>query len=165
DHSGGNKMLKKLHPTIKIFGGSNEITDNVTHNNVIKFEELEITCLHTPCHTKEHICYFFSYQTSPKSIFTGDTLFLAGCGRFNEGPAEQMYNNLCKIIWNLPDKTNIFCGHEYTEKNLKFGLTVEPNNENIKKRLALVQKIPKENGTIPGTIEEEKLTNVFMRVK
>lgn len=67
--------------------------------------------------------------------FAGDTLFLGGCGRFFEGTAEQMHKALIEILGNLPDHTKVFCGHEYSLANLKFGAHVEPDNEEIKKKI------------------------------
>lgn len=66
--------------------------------------------------------------------YTGDTLFLGGCGRFFEGTADQMYQALIGILSTLPDHTKVFCGHEYTLQNLTFALHVEPENNAAKEK-------------------------------
>lgn len=85
-----------------------------------KLGTLTVTPLHTPCHTKGHVCYFVvDPTTGERAVFTGDTLFVAGCGRFFEGDARDMYRNLFHVLARLPEDTWVFCGHEYTRANLK----------------------------------------------
>ena len=96
-------------------------------------------------------------------VFSGDTLFAAGCGRLFEGTAEQMYASLSKIK-NLPAQTLLFCGHEYTVANLKFAATVENGNDMIKERLAeAIKKRERMQPTLPTTLETENQTNPFLR--
>ncbi|KAG5316901.1 GLO2 protein, partial [Acromyrmex heyeri] len=94
-----------------------------------------------------------------------DTLFTGGCGKFFEGTADQMYKALIEILGSLPEETKVYCGHEYTVNNLKFGLHVEPENVAIQQKLDQVH-IQRANNlpTVPSTIKDEKLTNPFMRV-
>jgi hydroxyacylglutathione hydrolase len=88
-----------------------------------------------------------------------------GCGRFFEGTAEQMHYALNEVIAQLPPSTEIYCGHEYTKKNLEFALTVDANNENVKKKLQWAkEKAERKESTVPSTVAEEKLFNPFMRV-
>ncbi|XP_057254128.1 hydroxyacylglutathione hydrolase-like protein isoform X1 [Pezoporus wallicus] len=95
----------------------------------------------------------------------GDTLFVGGCGKFFEGTAEQMYTNLTQILGALPEETKVFCGHEYTVRNLKFALKVEPENEIVKKKLAWAKQRDDEDlPTVPSTLQEEFLYNPFLRV-
>jgi hydroxyacylglutathione hydrolase len=98
-------------------------------------------------------------------VFTGDTLFLGGCGRFFEGTAEQMYSALVEKLSKLDDDTKVFCGHEYSLQNLKYGNHVEPDNVTIQEKIEW-SKAKREAGepTVPSTIAEEKLINPFMRV-
>ncbi|CAH2980137.1 unnamed protein product [Chilo suppressalis] len=170
DHAGGNEELMKLHPDLTVYGGDDRIgalTKKVEHNTQFNIGNLNVQCLFTPCHTSGHICYFV---TSPKEdnesvVFTGDTLFLGGCGRFFEGTADQMYKALITILGTLPDQTKVFCGHEYTLQNLKFALHVEPSNEEIRKKIEWSTERRQEGKpTVPSTIAEEKLYNPFMRV-
>jgi hydroxyacylglutathione hydrolase len=113
-----------------------------------------------------HICYYVeSPDAVQKAVFTGDTLFLGGCGRFFEGTADQMYSALIEKLSILPDNTKVFCGHEYALGNLKFGKHVEPNNQDILNKIKWCEERRAQNEpTVPSTIAEEKLINPFMRV-
>ncbi|KAG8317487.1 hypothetical protein J6590_026641 [Homalodisca vitripennis] len=116
---------------------------------------LEVECLHTPCHTKGHICYVVKPKNQSQAVFTGDTLFIAGCGRFFEGTANQMYDNLYKKLGSLPNDTRVFCGHEYTYANLKFASTVDPNNQAVATKLEWSEKMRAERQpTVPSTIDQ-----------
>ncbi|XP_013143097.1 PREDICTED: hydroxyacylglutathione hydrolase, mitochondrial [Papilio polytes] len=170
DHAGGNENLVKLHPGLEVYGGDDRIgalTRKVMHNSRFNIGNLNVHCLFTPCHTAGHICYFVtpSEEGEDGVVFTGDTLFLGGCGRFFEGTAEQMHHALIDVLSNLPNQTKVFCGHEYSLQNLNFALHVEPQNEKIKEKITW-SKQRREEGkpTVPSTIAEEKLYNPFMRV-
>ncbi|GAB4832108.1 Hydroxyacylglutathione hydrolase cytoplasmic [Ancistrocladus abbreviatus] len=161
--------MRQLVPGIKVFGGSLDnvkgCTDKVDNGERISLgAEVRILCLHTPCHTNGHISYYVTDKEENPAVFTGDTLFIAGCGKFFEGTAEQMYQSLCVTLASLPKPTQVFCGHEYTVKNLQFALTVEPENVKIKEKLSWAQN-QRNTGlpTIPSTIEGELETNPFMR--
>ncbi|KAH9640711.1 hypothetical protein HF086_007282 [Spodoptera exigua] len=164
DHAGGNEELAKQVPGIEVYGGDDRIgalTKKVEHNTIFNVGNLLVQCLFTPCHTMGHICY---YVTTPEEGSDGDTLFLAGCGRFFEGNAEQMYNAF-SILGSLPDNTKVYCGHEYTLQNLKFAAHVEPSNEEVIKKIAWSEQRREEGKpTVPSTIGEEKKYNPFMRV-
>lgn len=119
DHAGGNEKLVSMFKDnpLQVFGGDDRIgalTDKVKQGDTLKIGNLNVTCYHTPCHTSGHICYFVEGPKGEKAVFTGDTLFLGGCGRFFEGNAEQMYSALIEKLGTLPDETQVFCGHEYT---------------------------------------------------
>lgn len=116
--------------------------------------------LHTPCHTQDSICYLFE-DGNDRAVFTGDTLFIGGCGRFFEGTAEEMDTALNKILAALPDDTKVFPGHEYTKGNIKFGVQVI-QSEAIKKLEAFATSNKQTQGKF--TIGDEKLFNVFMRL-
>jgi len=187
---------------------------------IIKLGSSTIECMFTPCHTTGHICYYLKSEDitlQKPAVFTGkddsrliekklcscnnslhfllhslgDTLFIAGCGRFFEGTPQQMHSALIEKLGNLPLETvslfcvcslftwvmleqkitfyiilqQVFCGHEYTVNNLKFALKVEPNNEKIKQKLTWSEtQRSKKAPTVPSTIEDEKETNPFMRV-
>uniref|UniRef100_A0ACD5XKJ7 Uncharacterized protein n=2 Tax=Avena sativa TaxID=4498 RepID=A0ACD5XKJ7_AVESA len=171
DHAGGNEKMRLLVPGIKVYGGSLDnvkgCTDQVENGTKLSVgKEIEILCLHTSCHTKGHISYYLSStEEEDPAVFTGDTLFIAGCGRFFEGTAEQMYQSLCVTLGSLPKSTRVYCGHEYTVKNLQFMLTVEPENEKVKQKLEWAQKQREANQpTVPSTIGDEFEINTFMRV-
>jgi len=97
------------------------------------------------------------------NAFTGDTLFLMGCGRLFEGDPRMMWTSLSKLM-TLPDDTNIYCGHEYTESNGRFALTLEPGNPALKARMAQVAATRAAGKpTVPATLALEKQTNPFLR--
>ncbi|XP_076998338.1 hydroxyacylglutathione hydrolase, mitochondrial isoform X4 [Tamandua tetradactyla] len=141
DHAGGNEKLVKLLPGLKVYGGDDRIgalTHKVTHLSTLQVGSLIVKCLSTPCHTSGHICYFVNKPGSSEApaVFTGDTLFVAGCGKFYEGTADEMHKALLEILGRLPPDTKVYCGHEYTINNLKFARHVEPNNVAIQEKLA-----------------------------
>ena len=168
DHAGGNGKLCKKFNNLQVYGGDDRIealTNKVKHDDSFNIGGLKVCCLATPCHTTGHICYYIAGDQDPPAVFTGDTLFAGGCGRFFEGTAEQMYNALIQILGSLPNETKVYCGHEYTENNLKFGKSVEPGNEAIRQKIEVVRvQCEKHRPTVPSTIGEEKQTNPFMRV-
>jgi len=112
------------------------------------------------------VCVCIESEGEPGVVFTGDTLFIAGCGRFFEGSATDMYRALVEILGSLPPSTLVYCGHEYTVKNLKFAATVEPNSKAVADKLAWA-KAQRDKGqpTVPSTIAEEFTFNPFMRVR
>ncbi|KAG5600377.1 hypothetical protein H5410_031747 [Solanum commersonii] len=171
DHAGGNDKIKQLIPGIKIYGGSVDnvrgCTDKVENGDRVSLGvDISILSLHTPAHTKGHISYYVTdKEGEDPAVFTGDTLFIAGCGKFFEGTAEQMYQSLCVTLGSLPKPTLVYCGHEYTVKNLQFALTVEPDNAKIAQKLAWAERQRRVGlPTIPSTIQEEFESNPFMRV-
>ncbi|KAG8988949.1 Cytoplasmic glyoxalase II, partial [Tulasnella sp. 427] len=166
DHSGGNEAFASQNPSIKIYGGSSRcsaMTDEVKDGDVLKVgANITVKCMATPCHTQDSICFYVTdSQTSQKGVFTGDTLFIGGCGRFFEGTGAEM-NKALSSLGTLPDETVTYPGHEYTASNFKFGISVEPDNEAIKKGIKLAQ----ENKITTGltTIADEKQFNVLMRL-
>ena len=165
DHTGGNLEIKEKY-NCKIIGSMKDekripgIDIKLQNNDIFKFGNIEFKIILVPGHTSGHICF---YSEKEKIIFTGDTLFSLGCGRVFEGTYSQMLESLNKIK-NLPKETNIYCGHEYTKRNLDFCLEIDSNNHFLKnKEKWLVSKIGKKEPTLPVTIEEELSTNIFLR--
>jgi hydroxyacylglutathione hydrolase len=114
----------------------------------------------TPGHTMTHVIFHFP---NLRAIFTGDTLFCGGCGRILEGTPAVMLQSLIKCI-GVEDITSVYCGHEYTEENLLFATTVEPDNKDVWQRLADVKYLQRRNlPTVPSTIAVERATNPFLR--
>jgi hydroxyacylglutathione hydrolase len=163
DHTGGNDGLlagRKLH----VYGHTGDqgripgLTHGVDEGDEISVGELHGKVIFIPGHTTGHIAYLFE-----KNLFCGDSLFTAGCGRLFEGTAEQMQASLTKLL-ALPDDTKVYCGHEYTESNLRFAMTLEPSNHKLLSRFERVQALRARGvSTVPSTIEEEKQTNPFLR--
>ena len=165
DHVGGNKDLKSKFPDLIIYGYESdrgripEQTEFLKMGDEVRFGEQCGTFLHNPGHTTGAITYVFG-----EIAFTGDTLFAGGCGRIFEGNAYQMYDSINEKLGRLSDHTKIYFGHEYTQANLYFALSVESDNEDIQKKLESVKKLRSlAKFTTPTTLAEERLTNPFMR--
>ena len=165
DHVGGNAELKKKYSS-KILGFEKdkkripEIDVLLNDGQEFKIGNLSFKTIFIPGHTSGHIAFYFKKE---KIVFTGDTLFSLGCGRVFEGTYQQMFNSLNKIK-NLPEDTKIFCGHEYTKKNLEFCLKFNPNNHYlIDKEKEIEAKIKSKKPTIPSTLKDEIRTNIFLR--
>ncbi|KAJ3480322.1 hypothetical protein NLI96_g8432 [Meripilus lineatus] len=166
DHSGGNQAT--AFPNAPIYGGSKKIpalTDLVKHNDAFCIAEtIHVQCIATPCHTQDSICYHVTSASDPShpgGVFTGDTLFIAGCGRFFEGTPSEMHSSL-SLLSHLPPQTIIYNGHEYTSSNLAFAKSVDPNNPGVKRLEELVRGNKCTTGLT--TIEDEKEWNPFMRL-
>jgi len=166
DHVGGNEKLKNKYNS-RILGFENDKNriphiDNVLKDNQeFKIGTLNFTTIFIPGHTRGHVAFYFKKE---RVVFSGDTLFSLGCGRVFEGTYKQMFQSLNKLK-NLPGETKVYCGHEYTFKNLEFCLKFNPNNDFLKKKkddikLSLKNKKP----TIPSTIADEIKANIFFRV-
>ncbi|CAG8657394.1 1381_t:CDS:2, partial [Ambispora leptoticha] len=176
DHSGGNTEFVKQKPGIKVYGGDDripEITEKLTHEQEFKIgNNINVRTLHTPCHTTGSISYYLTdiSDDNQKAVFTGDTLFIGGCGRFFEGTGQDMHTSLNQILGSLPPETKVYCGHEYTESNLQFALSVDPNNQALKNKISWVESggfgsiKDRPVVTVPSTIGGEKDFNPFMRV-
>ena len=165
DHTGGNLELKKKY-NCKIIGSLRDekkipgIDVKLEHDDIFKFGNIKFKIILVPGHTNGHICF---YSDKEKIIFTGDTLFSLGCGRVFEGTYSEMLQSLKKIK-DLPKDTNIYCGHEYTKKNLDFCKKVEIDNNLLKeKKKWLDLRINKRIPTLPITLGEELDTNIFLR--
>lgn len=163
DHVGGNADLLAALPDLAVYGFDDRIpglTRQVRDGDSIRVGKLEARVIFIPAHTSGHIAYHFE---SERSVFTGDTLFAAGCGRLFEGDAAMMIASLSKLL-ALPDETAVYFGHEYTEKNLRFARRLEPNNADIRaKHEWAVAQNEKRAPTTPTTIASEKQTNPFFR--
>jgi len=174
DHIGGTLDLLDHWPKAAVVASKADIkripfqTISVSDKDEIYFMGCQVKVLDVAGHTKAHIAYYLPPQNgiaSSPSLFCGDTLFGAGCGRLFEGTAENMYKALGRLN-SLPENTKIYCAHEYTEANLRWAETIRPNDLSIKKRLKEVT-IKRGKGllSIPSSIREERETNLFIRAK
>lgn len=166
DHSGGNsKVLSQLPEQVPVVGGKDCQAVSETPSNGSKFsigKNIEVTALYTPCHTQDSICWFMEDKSkNERVVFTGDTLFIGGCGRFFEGTPTEMNTALNKTLAALPDDTRVFPGHEYTKANVKFLMKIAGDDPEVKR----LDKLAKENRETQGlsTIGDEKKWNLFMR--
>jgi hydroxyacylglutathione hydrolase len=174
DHSMANPELARAFdvPVIGYRGDADRIpgfTDGVEEGDRVRVGSLEAEVVFIPAHTRGHIAYVF-----PGAVFSGDTLFAAGCGRLFEGTPAMMHEALCVKLARLADDTKVYCGHEYTQSNLRFALSVEPGNQALQEKMLRVGERRAKAApdwhdatdaemTIPSTIGEERATNPFMR--
>jgi len=163
DHTGGNPGLLEHFP-LEVYGHMADkgripgLTHPLNDGDEVRIGELTGKVLFIPGHTRGHIAYLFENK-----LFCGDTLFVAGCGRLFEGTAEQMHDSLSKLL-QLPANTLVYCGHEYTEKNIQFALTLEPNNKHLTEKMQRARSLrAKGISTVPSTMAEEMETNPFLR--
>ncbi len=163
DHTGGNEGLLAAR-RLDVYGHKSDqsrifgLSHGVDDRDEIRIGELKGEVLFIPGHTTGHVAYHFG-----NSLFCGDTLFTAGCGRIFEGTPEMMHGSLSKLM-GLRDDTKIYCGHEYTENNLRFAITLEPKNPKLVSRYERVQaQRARGVATVPSTLEEEKQSNPFLR--
>jgi hydroxyacylglutathione hydrolase len=158
DHVGGVAALADAHPGIEVIahvhdrGRIPRVTRFVEEGDEVALGELRARIVHNPGHTLGAISYVAAGR-----VFTGDTLFGAGCGRLFEGTAEQMYASLTKLA-ALPPETRVYFGHEYTEANLRFAAAAEPDNGAVGARVAALR-----TPSTPSTIADELATNPFVR--
>tara|TARA_Y100001968_G_scaffold163862_1_gene149912 strand:- start:530 stop:1291 length:762 start_codon:yes stop_codon:yes gene_type:complete len=172
DHTGGTKELIRQWPKAEVIASKADInripfqTISVKDKDELMINGYQITVIEIPGHTKFHIAFHLKNRNNKQSVlFCGDTLFAGGCGRLLEGTAENMFLSL-KRLNALPPETEIYCGHEYTEANLRWAESLFPNNFAIKKRLELIIKQRKLRiTTLPSTLEEERKTNLFIRAR
>ncbi|TVY19887.1 putative hydroxyacylglutathione hydrolase [Lachnellula arida] len=164
DHAGGNNKLLAFSEFKgkPIIGGKDceGVTQTPKNGEGFKIGDIAVKALYTPCHTQDSICWFMEDSTG-KVVFTGDTLFHGGCGRFFEGSAEEMNTALNKTLASIPDDTKVYPGHEYTKANVKFAVSVS-QSEPVKKLEAFAENNKETQGKF--TIGDEKKHNVFMRM-
>lgn len=165
DHTGGVLGLKREFGC-EVIGPSGEaqripgLDRKVQEPEKLDLGGTEVRVLDTPGHTIGHVSYWLP---DAGVAFVGDTLFAMGCGRVLEGTPEMMWKSLAKIA-SLPPETQIYCGHEYTLSNAKFGLSIEPDNARLVQRAAEVERMRAEGKqTLPTRLGLELETNVFLR--
>uniref|UniRef100_A0A8C2ZHP7 PNKD metallo-beta-lactamase domain containing n=1 Tax=Cyclopterus lumpus TaxID=8103 RepID=A0A8C2ZHP7_CYCLU len=169
DHSGGNKGLKRIHSSCRVYGNAADnipgLTHPLSHKDSVRVGRMHFKALFTPGHTVGHMIYLLEGQVvdAPSSLFSGDLVFLSGCGRMFEGSATTMLSSLDTVA-SLSDETLLWPGHEYAEDNLLFAAEVEPRNaarEN--KSQWVLQQRGQKLCTSPSTIGEERQYNPFLR--
>jgi len=157
DHTGGNRALKEMFGALVVGPESDShripaIDIGVGEKAGWEFAGRKVAVLEVPGHTLGAITFVLE-----GNAFTGDTLFVMGCGRVFEGDPAMMTASLDKLA-ALPDETKIWCGHEYAASNGRFALTLEPGNAALQ---AKVKNLPRLS--VPSTMAEEKATNPFLR--
>jgi len=164
DHTGGNAALRAAGA--RITGPAAEagkiptLDATVGEGDMVRIGTTVAEVWHVPGHTAGHIAF---HLADAAAIFTGDTLFALGCGRLFEGTAAEMFANMQRYA-TLSDATQVYCGHEYTQSNGRFALTVEPGNHALAARMTAVDTARAAGeATVPTSIGLERATNPFLR--
>jgi hydroxyacylglutathione hydrolase len=167
DHTAGVPELKQAFPGCRIYGPQREglslIEYRLQQGAAVRLPELdlEFDVLDIPGHTLGHIAYYCLRQSL---LFCGDTLFSAGCGRLHEGTAEQLHASL-RSLAGLPGATVVYCGHEYTLRNIAFAKQVEPHNAALQAFERRVLRLcDAHTPTLPTHLSDELAVNPFLRV-
>lgn len=164
DHTGGVEGLIAAYPDAVVYGPKNlkisGIDQRLTEGDSLFLHdpEIELKVLETPGHTMDHIVFY-----NDELLFCGDTLFSGGCGRMFEGTPEVFYRSLQKLS-RLPEKTKVYCTHEYTLANLAFASHVDPENISLQEyqTWATAQR-DNDQITLPSSIAKQKQINPFLR--
>jgi len=165
DHTAGVMELKSATGS-RVIGPAplsqniDGLDETLNDGDTFVFAGLEVRTIHTPGHTKDMINF---YLPDENLIFTGDTLFTMGCGRLFECDANTMHESLAKLT-ALPPDTVVYSSHEYTLANVKFALSVDPDNPVLRSRASHVESLRADGKpTVPSTLQEELDTNPFLR--
>jgi hydroxyacylglutathione hydrolase len=155
DHTAGIEDLKNKTGCKVIAFGEPEF---------LRLENVDIKIIATPGHTRDSVCYYVQPSEEHAGVlFTGDTLFIGGCGRPMECDVSILWDSLRKIA-ALPDDTLLYPGHDYTAENYEFALTIEPDNKVVEKCIQEIRDCQQSGRpTVPSSIGKEKMTNVFLR--
>lgn len=161
DHVGGTLELLAARPGLEVVGFAGDraripgITREVAAGDEVELGESRARIIENPGHTTGAISFF----VDGVAVFTGDTMFGAGCGRLFEGTAAQMATSMATLA-ALPPATRVYFGHEYTASNLRFAAAVEPDNAAVAARAAAIVAGV---ATSPSTVADERATNPFVR--
>lgn len=165
DHIGGVDDLRKATGAV-VWGAAADavrlpaLDRTVAANETVHLLGEEMIVLDVPGHTIGHIAFYFELSGL---LFSADSLMALGCGRLFEGTPDQMWSSL-QLLLALPDDVTVCSGHEYTQSNARFALSVDPHNENLQLR---AQKIELDRNvgkaTVPSRLGDEKATNPFLR--
>ncbi|MBN9161758.1 MAG: hydroxyacylglutathione hydrolase [Myxococcales bacterium 68-20] len=169
DHVGGNEEVRSKLGIDRVYGHASDRgripgqTQYLQENETFEIGRLKVRVLHIPGHTLGAVAYVVTHEPDDPVVFTGDTLFIGGCGRLFEGDPPMMSESLSKLA-ALDPRTKVYCGHEYTESNLRFAAHVEPSNAAIAQARAKASQLRKEGRTTMGaTIADELSYNPFLR--
>lgn len=165
DHVGGNLEIKAAtgctivgpaHDPDRIPGMDIQVKDG----DFFSLGNAEAEVFFVPGHTRGHIAFWFK---DSDALFCGDTMFSIGCGRLFEGTPAQMWTSL-KRLRELPDATRIYCAHEYTESNIRFAVSIEPDNAALRTRESEVKALRAAGKpSVPSLLGEERAANPFLR--
>ena len=164
----GVPELKAKFPNLKVWGPAKDaarigLLDRLlSEGDTARVGSLAAKVIETPGHTSGHIAYHFDEEDI---AFCGDTLFSLGCGRAFEAPYAVLWSSLVKLA-ALPRETQLYCGHEYTQANGRFAVTIESSNPVLRARIEEVARL-RAGGrpTLPTTLAAELAANPFLRVE
>lgn len=165
DHTGGNAALKKAYGATVVASREDSqrtggVDQPVGDGETFMLGNATATVLAVPGHTKGHIAFWFA---DSKALFCGDALFVLGCGRVFEGTPDMMWASLDKMR-RLPGDTQVYCAHEYTQKNAQFALSIEQDNEILQRRAQTIADLRRAGRpTVPASMAEELAANPFLR--
>jgi hydroxyacylglutathione hydrolase len=166
DHIAGVDEVRERFPGARVVGAAADahrlpkLDQAVKEGDSVAFGSASARVIDTPGHTRGQINYFIA---DGEILLSGDTLFSLGCGRLSEGTAAEMFASLRKLA-ALPGGTKLCCGHEYTESNARFALSVEPDNAALKARTEQVrQQRAAGQPTLPSLMSDEMAANPFLR--
>jgi hydroxyacylglutathione hydrolase len=166
DHIAGVDEVRAHFKGAKVVGAAKDahrlpkLDQQVNEGDTVAFGNASARVIDTPGHTRGQINYFFG---DGEILLSGDTLFSLGCGRLIEGTAEEMFASLRKLA-ALPGTTRVCCGHEYTESNARFALSVDPTNAALKARTEEAHRQRAAGQpTVPSTMASELAANPFLR--
>jgi hydroxyacylglutathione hydrolase len=170
DHVGGNEAVADALKITRIYAHASDKgrvprqTELLEEGATFSIGSLSVRVLHIPGHTTGAVAYVATREPHDAVVFTGDTLFVAGCGRMFEGNPPMFHESLSKLA-KLDGRTQVYCGHEYTESNLRFAAHVEPSNQAIVRARERAAQLRKDGRpTVPSTIADELGYNPFLRV-
>ncbi len=165
DHTDGILPLKKQF-NVKVFGPKQQaykiegLDELLEGGDVVNVGNIKLQVIETSGHTKGHISFF---DPNNHKLFCGDALFSLGCGRMRESGAKTMWEGLDRLR-QLPDRTDVYCGHEYSADNARFALGIDPKNLALQKRSEEITTLRAANQpTIPFNLGEDKKANPFLR--
>jgi hydroxyacylglutathione hydrolase len=168
DHVAGIGELKQK-TGCKVIGADKRripgIDSVVADGRILQVSDRKVRVIATPGHTSTSVCYYMESSAGNKNgiLWTGDTMFVGGCGRLLECNAQSMWDSL-QILVSLPEDTLVYCGHDYTLENYEFASCIEPGNQIVKERLYQVRQLQSQGKlTVPSSIILEKNTNCFLR--
>jgi hydroxyacylglutathione hydrolase len=170
DHVGGVPELARALPGLAVIAFDGDrgrvpgVTRTIADGEVVELGHLRARAIHNPGHTLGAISFYLEGRGGESgAVFTGDTLFAAGCGRLFEGTSAMMHQSLVRLA-SLPADTRVYFGHEYTEANLRFASAVEPHNPSIAARSRdVAARRAQGEPTTPSSIALERETNPFVR--
>eukprot|EP00756_Hemistasia_phaeocysticola_P035745 Hpha_TRINITY_DN16603_c3_g10::TRINITY_DN16603_c3_g10_i1::g.183075::m.183075/K01069/E3.1.2.6, gloB; hydroxyacylglutathione hydrolase len=176
DHAGGAEEAKRKWPDLEVYVGDKDRVAGATKllhgGEVLKIGSLDCAVINSPYHTPGHVLFLVSDSAGTKVLFSGDCLFVGGCGRNFTGNSKDFLSTMRLIREELPRDALVYCGHEYTVKNLRFVVEVaDPGNKDARERLEWATALRQKPGpafggqpTVPSSLEWEVKTNPFLRV-